>query len=309
MSLTPIERAAVRVRQPGVTLLELVVALTLFGVIAALMLGFLRGQQRFHLGVLEIIDTKRSAHQAMDLLYGGLRGASSADIYAVSDSSVTFRATHGASHICAIDTVRASVTLPPTTMAGDVGLSAFLTMPRAGDSLLIFDPGDAPTADDDRWRAHVLTANPGGGGCPLRPIGLATRATESGAGIAIAVAPSLTASIPVGSPVRFFRPARYSLYRSTGAEWMLGYSTCAAGTCTVRQPLSGPYLPFASGGAGGIALRYFDAQGAPTSDRSRVARVDVVARARSGSMLDVAHLRGQRYQDSLAITIALRNPS
>jgi hypothetical protein len=38
-----------------------------------------------------------------------------------------------------------------------------------------------------------------------------------------------------------------------------------------------------------------------------VARVDVVARARSPSVLDVAHVRGQRYQDSLAVTIALRN--
>jgi hypothetical protein len=99
------------------------------------------------------------------------------------------------------------------------------------------------------------------------------------------------------------------LYRSTGADWMLGYSTCVAGTCSVRQPLSGPYLPFASGGAGGLAFRYFDAQGAPTSERWRIVRVDVVARARSASVLDVAHVRGRRYHDSLAATIALRNRS
>jgi prepilin-type N-terminal cleavage/methylation domain-containing protein len=299
----------VLVRRPGVSLVELVVALTLFGVVATLMLSVLRGQQRFHVGALEIIQTKRSAHQAVELLYGELRAASGADIYAISDSSITFRATHGASHICAIDSGRASVTLPPATMTPLSGLSAFLTLPRAGDSMLVFDPGDAPTGDDDRWRAHVLTADPGGGLCPLRPFGLAARAADVASGLAISVGPALTESIVVGSPVRFFRPASYSLYRSSGAEWMLGYATCAAGTCSVRQPLSGPYLPFAGGGAGGLVLRYFDADGAPTSDRSRIVRVDVVARARSASVLDVAHIRGQRYHDSLALTIALRNRS
>jgi type II secretory pathway pseudopilin PulG len=294
-------------RRLGVTLVELVVAITLFGVVATLMLSVLRDQQRFHVGALQIIDTKRTGHQAVDLLYGELRGASGADLYAITDSSITFRTTHGGSAICALDSSRTSLTLPPAPTAEGPGLSTFLAMPRAGDSLLVFDPGDAPTAEDDRWRSHVLTADPGGGLCPLRPFGLATRAVA--AGIGLTVAPALTASVLVGSPVRFFRPASYSLYRSTGAEWMLGYSTCAAGTCSVRQPLSGPYLPFASGGAGGVAFRYFDALGGPTSDRSRIARVDVAVRARSASVLDFAHVRGQRYHDSLAVTIALRNRS
>lgn len=305
MSLKPNDSPVVGSRWAGLTLVELLVALTLFGVVATIMLGILRDQQRFHVGALQVIDTKRSAHQAVDLLYGELRAASGADLYSISDSSIAFRATQGASAICAMDSGRVSLTLPSADVTG---LSAFLAMPRAGDSLLVFDPGDAASADDDRWRAHVLTADAGGGVCPRRPFGLATLASEV-AGIEIAITPAVPASVPIGSPVRFFRPVRYSLYRSTGAEWMLGHSTCSAGTCSPRQPLSGPYVPFASGGAGGVALRYFDAQGAPTTDRSRVARVDVVARARSASILDVAHVRGQHYEDSLAVTITLRNPS
>jgi prepilin-type N-terminal cleavage/methylation domain-containing protein len=308
MSLRPNGDRTISIARTGVTLVELVVALTLFGVVATLMLSMVRGQQRFHLGALQIIDTKRSAHQAVNLLYGELRGASNADIYAISDSSITFRATHGASAICAIDSARTLVTLP-STRAEAAGVSAVLTMPRAGDSVLIFDPGDSPAADDDQWRPHVLLSDPGGGTCPLRPFGLATRGAEVVMGVAIALAPALSANVLVGSPVRFFRPAMYSLYRGSGAEWMLGYSTCAAGTCSARQPLSGPYVPFASGGAGGLAFRYFDAQGAPTTDGENVARVDVVARARSASVLDVGYVRGRHYQDSLAVTIALRNRS
>ncbi len=295
-------------RRSGVTLVELVVALTLFSLVATIMLSILRDQQRFHTGSREIIDTKRSAQQAIDLLYGELRAVSSADIYAMSDSSISFRTTLGTSHVCAIDSGRTSITLPSTRARRATPLSTFLTLPRAGDSLLIFDPGEAPEPDDDQWRPHVLVADPGGGMCPQRPFGLAADPVES-AGFAIQLAPPLARNAIPGSPVRFFRPATYSLYRGTGAAWMLGYSSCAAGTCTVRQPLSGPYLPFASRGAGGIAFTYLDGGGAPTADPSRIARIDVVARTRSASALDVGHVRGQPYRDSLAVTIALRNRS
>jgi hypothetical protein len=244
----------------------------------------------------------------VDLLYGELRAAASADIYALSDSSITFRTTLGASHVCAVDSARATITLPSPSVTRPRGLSAFLTMPRAGDSVLIFDPGKAPEADDDRWDPHVLVADVAGGACPMRPFGLASDVAES-AGIAITVIPPLAEYVVVGSPVRVFRPSTYSLYRGSGATWMLGYSSCAAGVCTARQPLSGPYLPFAAGGAGGVAFRFYDRDGAPTGVRSRVARIDVVARAQTGSVLDVGYVRGQRYRDSLAVTIALRNGS
>ena len=296
------------VRHAGVTLVELVVALTLFGLVATIMLTLLRGQQRFYTGSLEIIDTKRSTRQAIDLLYGELRAASSADVYSLSDSSIAFRTMIGASHLCAIDSVRTSITLPSTQTTRAAPLSTFLTWPRAGDSVLIFDPGHAAEPDDDRWQPHVLLTPAGGRVCPPRPFGLAGDAREAN-GIAFDVAPPVVTTTAVGAPLRFFRPATYSLYRGSGATWMLGYSSCPAGACTARQPLSGPYLPFASGGAGGLSFSYFAADGALTGDRAHVARVDVVARARSVSVLDVGHVRGRRYQDSLAVSIALRNGS
>jgi prepilin-type N-terminal cleavage/methylation domain-containing protein len=293
-------------RRAGVTLVELVVALTLFGLVATIMLNVVRGQQRFHVGSLGIIDTKRSVHQAIELLYGELRSVSPPDIYAISDSSVSFRTTVGTSHICSVDSARSYITFPATHTIRAAALSTFLATPRAGDSVLVFDSGDGAGPDDDRWQLHVVLADPGAGPCPRRPFGLASGATEA-AGIGVTIAPSLGPSVVVGSPVRFFRPASYSLYRGTGSTWMLGYSLCAAGACTGRQPLSGPYLPFARGGAGGVAFEFYDRDGARTTDPSRVARIGVVARARSASTLDVGHVRGQRYQDSLAVTVALRN--
>lgn len=296
-----------RLSRSGFTLVELVVALALFTIVATLMLGIVRGQQRFHLGVLEIVDAKRSVRHAVALLYGDLKPASSSDIYAISDTSITLRVTRGASYVCAIDSTRATLTLPSIARAGIGGLTTILAMPRAGDSILIFDPGESPVPDGDRWHPHTLTADPGSAACPMRPLGIAASDAEA-AGIAITVAPPVPQTVPLGAPIRFFIPARYALYRSTSG-WMLGYSACPRGTCGARQPLSGPYMPFASGGTPGLSFRYFDTLGAEMMDPRRVARVDVVARARSASTLDVAHIRGERYQDSLAMPIALRNGS
>jgi type II secretory pathway pseudopilin PulG len=284
--------------------MELIVSLTLLGVVAAMMLATLRDQQRFQVGMLQIIDAKRNAHHAVDLLYTSLRGSSSRDLYAITDSSVAFRATIGATHICAIDSGRTSLALPST--AQDTSLSTFLTMPRAGDSLLIFDPGDSAVPDDDRWTSHILRADLSGDVCPERPAGLSAR-VGGAQGVGITITPPVSATAFVGSPIRFFRPTRYSLYRGTGAEWMLGYSTCAAGTCTTRQPVSGAYLPFSSSGGSGVAFQYFDARGSPTSDPRSVARIEVVARTRSTSPISAAHLQNARYADSAALTIALRN--
>src|SRR5688500_18000948 len=185
----------IQARRTGVTLVELVVALTLFSLVATIMLTLLRGQQRFYTGSLQIIDTKRSTRQAIDLLYGGLRAASSADIYFISDSSIAFRTTIGSSHLCAVDSLRSSITLPSTRTTRAAALSTFLTWPRAGDSVLIFDPGEAAEPDDDRWRAHVLLTPAGGRACPPRPFGLAGDAIE-GSGIMFDVAPPVAATTP-----------------------------------------------------------------------------------------------------------------
>jgi hypothetical protein len=305
-----------RLTSTGATLVELVVVLALGGAVCALMLSMVMREQRFHTGINAIVEGKRSARDAIDLLARELRpiatrAASLApqgpDIYAMSDSAITFRAHLGSSVVCAVDVDRMTVTLPG--MNGPVGqrLTTFVVLPRAGDSLFVFDRGTTPSRDDDAWHPLALAANLAGGFCPLRPTGLATDNAESAFGVSLVLTAPLPTTIDVGAPVRFFRPTTYSLYRTSVGDWALGISTCAAGTCGVRQPISGPYQSPTSGTAKGIALEFLDASGAATTDPGSVARIDVVARTRSSTPLDVAHVRGTRYQDSLTTSIAIRN--
>ncbi|MGQ0714199.1 MAG: PilW family protein [Gemmatimonadaceae bacterium] len=307
MRLTP-RRAA--------TLVELVVVMALGGTLSAIMLSMVLRQQRFHTGTAMIVAGKRSARDATELLARELRPLSTvpaaitetgSDIYDMSDSAITFRAHAGASVICAIDPSRTTITLPSTSGPLNERLTTFLGVPRGGDSLFIFDRGATPSRDDDAWHRSALVSDPGGGNCPLRPAGLAVSDIESTSALALRLTVPVPPGIDVGAPIRFFRPTTYSLYRTSAGDWALGSATCAAGRCSARQPVSGPYQARSSGSPPGLTLEYYDVTGAETDDRNTVARIDLIARTRSATALDVAHIRSRRYHDSLATSIAVRN--
>src|SRR5688572_31444289 len=110
----------------GITLPEMMVVLVLLGLVIGGLMTVLVRQQRFYTGTSEIINTKGSARQAIDILSSELRGISTGtrngapnnvDIYAMSDSSLTFRSQFGGAIICTIDPTRTVLTLPPRTMA------------------------------------------------------------------------------------------------------------------------------------------------------------------------------------------------
>ncbi|HJU69459.1 MAG TPA: prepilin-type N-terminal cleavage/methylation domain-containing protein [Gemmatimonadaceae bacterium] len=301
----------------GITLPEMMVVLVLLGLVVGGLMTVLVRQQRFYTGTSEIIATKGSARQAVDILSSELRGISTGtrngapnnvDIYAMSDSSLTFRSQFGGSVVCTIDPTRTIVTLPPRMMGAQNALTSFLSDARAGDSIFVFDQGPQPGTNDDRWQRVALARDPGAGPCPVAPVGFTATAAEEAAGIEIVLTNALNPDVALGAPVRFFRPASYSLYQGSGGDWWLGYFSCPGNVCTARQAVSGPYQPYAgAGGPSGLAFAYFDSTGAVTADPRFVARIDVVARSQSQYNLDVANVRNRKYQDSLGVSIAVRN--
>src|SRR5688572_24487089 len=219
----------------GITLPEMMVVLVLLGLVVGGLMTVLVRQQRFYTGTSEIIQTKGSARQAIDILSSELRGISTGtrggapnnvDIYAMSDSSITFRSQFGASVLCTIDPTRTIITLPPRTLAAQNSLTSFLYDAIAGDSLFVFDQGAQQGTADDRWWRVALARDPGVAPCPVSPVGFAGSAAEAAEGIEIVLTDPLAPDIVVGAPIRFFRPASYSLYQAGGTEWWLGYFSC-----------------------------------------------------------------------------------
>src|SRR5918911_5580728 len=98
-----------------------------------------------------------------------LRGVSAAggDIYAMTDSSLDFRVPTGLAVVCTINAARTAVTVPPLRLASNAGLTNWVSTPRQGDSLFIYDEGPTAALSDDSWDLFVLAGAPAAGGsCP-----------------------------------------------------------------------------------------------------------------------------------------------
>jgi len=284
-----------RTRRPGASLIELTLVIVLLAAIGSATLGVVVRQERFYRDQASAIDSRATVRDAVSLLQSELRALTPADgdLYAIGSSAVDFRATLAQSVICTISPSRTLITIPPEHLATGAPLTWLGTQPEQGDTLLVLA---TDSTLGDAWDRHVLTAAPPrAGSCPTST-SLTTTASEASAALTMSLSPPLDTSIAPGTPVRVVRRARYELYRASDSRWYLGYLDCLssrATPCNVVQPVAGPFAP------GGIRLTYLDRGGAPTSNPSRVARIDVTAIAERRSSPTVL--------DSLATTIALRN--
>ena len=282
-------------RRHGSSLIELTVVIVLLAVIGSATLGIVLRQERFYREQASAIDSRATVRDAASVLQSELRALTPADgdLYAISATSVEFRATMAQSTICTIATSRARITIPPEHLAAGAPLTWLGTQPETGDTVLVLA---TDSTLGNRWDEHVLTAAPSSSGSCPTSTGFTTTAAEASAALSLSLSPPLDTAIAPGALVRVVRRARYELYRASDSRWYLGYLDCLASRatpCNVVQPVAGPFAP------AGIQLAYLDRAGALTADPTRVARIDALAIAERRSSPTVL--------DSLATTIALRN--
>src|SRR4051812_28278176 len=85
----------------GVSLIELTVVLAIVGVLGGSVGVLLIRQQRFYRGTSELITTRQSVRDAIEVLATDIRGMSVADTTRqLADSAVEFFATIGTSIVC-----------------------------------------------------------------------------------------------------------------------------------------------------------------------------------------------------------------
>jgi prepilin-type N-terminal cleavage/methylation domain-containing protein len=258
----------------GVTLVEVLVALTLGGVVLAAAGGSMLRQQRAARWVEGLNGAELQSRPALRALPDALSqlDAGSGDIAAgqASDSTLQIRSVVATSLTC--DTATANVTLLPSSVSA-LPLGGEARMPAAGDSLWLF------AGDSAGWRARrVVASSRVTAGCayPTMPAGSALR---------------LTVDAPAGvggaTPVRITRWERWVVYRASDGGAYLGIRDWS--TATARwlspQPVAGPFVRSLPTGER-TGFRYFDASGAPldpdgTNERS-IARVRVTALSSAG---------------------------
>lgn len=298
----------------GFTMVEVMVAIVLLGIVVGALLAVVMEQERFYDGASEVMEVRDNLRRIGDLLPAELRGVAplEGDIYAMTDSMIDFRAPTGASMICTINPGRTTITLPPASLSSDAGLTAWTSAPVRSDSLFIFDSRDSLV---DTMIARRITVAPTVGACPTTT-GFTSTAAEAAGGTTLVLDDTLPQSVPVGAPIRFFRRVRYSLYEAQDRNWYLGYRDYVPSRSpqwSAIQPVAGPLMPYASSGATGLRFTYRDSTGTAltsAADAPRVRRIDIVARAKSATVIRSAGATRSatgHYIDSLRTVVALRN--
>lgn len=292
----------------GVSLVEMLVALALFGIVGAATLRALDRQARFHTGILAILEARAQHAAAHEAVAVELRGVSSVagDVGSLSDSAVVFRLPVGAGVVC--DTAAGVMDLAPDSVSAGQAFARFRTSPQAGDSVWVFSEGVTDLEADDSWFAlRITSVNRSTGRCTSSP--LVDPVLDAGlANWRIAYASAVAPPIAPGAAVRLTRQARFALYRS-GTESWLGYTerNPATGAWVTIQPVSGPYLPFSASApsTSGVALQGHDSSGAISS--ALPFTITLATRTRTTNALRMDGVARGRYADSLRSLISVRN--
>jgi Tfp pilus assembly protein PilW len=293
----------------GASIVEVVIAMVVAGVVLALITTIGVRQQRLFLDLADGVALAGQIREAATILPIDLRGVSvaSSDIREARDTSIELRATIASAVVC--DTVTNGLVLAPT-IAGAESYASYLTAIDVGDTVWVFTPSDSL----DDWRpigvGSVGTSPPRQ--CAPRGPRLAdsVRALSRVSIGLTSQPPSLAAAI--GMPMRVTRPLRYSLYRASDGAWYVGekdWSTSMARFNTI-QPVSGPFL---SAALGGLTFMYLDSAGValptPVSDPRAIAAIRLLFR---GQTKHVARVLGSattigKKLDTSVVTVLLHN--
>lgn len=310
----------------GVTLIELVIALTMLAVVGGLLTNVLIKQQRFNRALTETADSRARMRDIATILPTDLRGASSIgqDLLAIGLTSMQFRSSIGSSVLCQI-AGGAVIELPPATLASGQVLTAWINPPKPGDIAFIYDDGATRGNADDSWRQFTIIDTTSAVNPAWCPAGAATPFTQVADNaqrryrLTLDAAPN-PLSIRVGAPIRLAREVRYSLFAASDNNWYVGYETCTpaaapgvAGPCANREILAGPVRAATNDTTtSGLYFLYYRQDGAVINNVAQaasIARVGIGLRTSPLSLSDAIKKLGGFVagRDSLKLTVGIRN--
>lgn len=303
-------------RRRAFTLVELLVSIALAGVVAAFMATTLARQQRFYSSAAQILDTRAQLRDAADVLESDLRAAAvELGVPAMRDSAIEMFSVIAASIVCTAATQQ-SLGMPPLTVVAGNSLTSILAVPDTGDLMLLYTAPVTGT-DPGQWELRRITSFTSRAVSTACPAGTGfTRPSDESSGhqaYTVTLATPTVDPVRPGSPVRFVRRSRYSIYKSSDSKWYLGYRRCSAtgpSACAGIQPVSGPYEPYGGAARGGLTFRFHDRSGVPlgaSATGSDLARIDLVVRGRSARHLTLGGDSRSAWSDSVVVSVAMRN--
>jgi prepilin-type N-terminal cleavage/methylation domain-containing protein len=327
----------IRKSRRGFTLIELMIVVSLLGIIGSMLTAILVRQQRFHRAVTNITDARARMRDVATIMPTDLRGISTAahDILALSDTSIQFRAFIGAAVLCNFPSGTV-IEIPPKTLASGNVLSSWINTPSPNDIVYLYDDGLLAGNADDSWDPYLIsdtTSAANSAWCPsTNTIPFTTAADNAARRYRLTLATAGTGTFPpqyqtpngwhirMGAPIRFAREVRYSIYAASDGQWYIGYQRCTpdatygnVGACGTREVLAGPVRPgTADTTSSGLFFVYYNRLGTrltALSNTDTIALINVGIRTNTESLLKATTKTGGSIatSDSIRFSVGLRN--
>jgi prepilin-type N-terminal cleavage/methylation domain-containing protein len=269
----------------GFTLVEMLVAMVVVGLVGAALIRLLSNQQRLSVTQVEQAMLQSNVRVGTQVLASELQEMGSdiaaVDLVTASASSVTYRAMRTLGFACAVTSSQVKIRTSP--LYGT-------RLPVAGqDSLLLFVEKDPDISSDDRWRAFPITSVTGGSCSGTAAITLGT-----------ALDSASNADVLVEAPVRTFEIMQIAPVTQSGVDF-LGARSVSAGQAL--QAVAGPLQ------TGGLSIAYYDSLGNVTGTLARIRSISITLRGQSDRAVRAGGTSAtvQPVQDSLVRWVTLRN--
>ncbi|MFL5620097.1 MAG: PilW family protein [Gemmatimonadaceae bacterium] len=255
-------------RRAGMSLAELLVALSLGGIVLSVAAGSMLRQQRSVRWIEGLSGAELQVRPVMRILADelSLLDASAGDVAPgqASDSSLQLRTVVATSLTC--DSA-STVTMLPESGATPA-LAGAARAPAVGDSVWLYR--GAPLG----WRARAVTG--------VSRATTACAVPTSAGGPTFRLLLDAPAEAAAGTAVRVTRWERWVVYRAGDGRWYVGIRDYSPATSSflATQPIAGPFLRSVRNGAR-TGFRYFDATGSALdpdgTNEGRIARVRITA--------------------------------
>ncbi len=276
----------------GFTLIEMLIAIVLLGMVSVLLFGVMTTAQRLSRTQAQqtlISGNMRTGELLVpyELRQINISPAGVSDISAMGSDSITYRAMRGTGVACSI--TASEVRILTSTWY------AYRNPVASRDTLLLFLEADPNLSSDDVW-------------VPL-PISSVNMASTCGARSAIALGTTinvvtypLLSFLPTGvteAPARTFETMQLKLMTSGGQNFI------GARSVSNGDALTAAVGPVASSG---LRMTFYDSTGAATTNVGRVRTVDVAVIGQSDGLARASATSGlTTLQDSMTTRVSLRN--
>ena len=284
-------------KRRGFTLVELLVALVLLGIVTTAIYRVLVNNQRMYQSQTQRIDLQQNIRAAATILPAEFRelNAFDGDIKAMGADSIQIRAMRQFGVVCTAPVLNAGIVTGKFLVLRNeilMGSRAFQT----GDSVLVFDEGSEDNRNDDAWAVgRVTSVVTAAITCPDGRAGTRLNVDFAAFGAPLV---NLANAIPAGAAVRGFEIVTYKIYQAADGLWYLGLITPG----NAVQPLVGPLASNT-----GLRFNYFNGVGAVAAVPTSVAQIEIIVRGRTAQAIQLPSGGRVTPVDSVVTRVALRN--